>query len=163
MTRTAKIAAPTLRERGESSALWPSDDGPWHHLTGNPDQMAAHGAAWCSSAWAHPDWQDQDPYPQADHDYANECRTTGGAHWTSVDDLAGHENWLQIYAATPFDFGEPRDQSRDHRIVRVVFDVSDMDDDTPNERRVSVTLGDALLIAQHIDRTVAAVMEARHK
>jgi hypothetical protein len=141
---------PTLRERAENYDLWPTKYGPW--LPAEDGRMFDHGQRWCFASSCHAQNTDEGRYPHSDHP-ATECRT----HLSMFDDVRegtdGDEQFLDVYVAHPYAFGEAfADAARWGD--RVVFDVAEGDEPP---RRFSMPLGEALILARHLERLVDTV------
>jgi hypothetical protein len=133
----------------------PTVRGPWPEAS-EVDRIFDYGAPWCINAEGHPG--PDDDYPdRSRHFPPYECRTNGLVI-DAIDGITGPPCELEVYAAAAFRFGELREAaSPDH--TRVIFDCCDEASDT--SPRFSVSLGDALRIAQHLTQVVRSVDNAR--
>ena len=118
--------------------------GPWPEVT-SVQQFFDRGAPWCINADGHPEYD----YPDAElHVPAFECRTFSLAV-EAVPDLAGRGHTVEVYVARPFRFGQPRGASPTGP-PRLVLQVTDLNGEIAS--RFSVSLGDALRLARHVER-----------
>jgi hypothetical protein len=83
-----------------------------------------------------------------------ECRSAALVIDGARDGLTGSPREVELYAARPYRFGEPRGATVADQTRVVVDCINDLDDDTT---RVSLTLGDALRVAAHLTRLVTSV------
>ena len=140
-----------MRDRTDKSD-WPNMQGPWHEVT-DIGRVFDHGALWCIYAAGHPDREGGYPDPLI-HVPPWECRTAGLTLRDIRDELLGDRLGLEIYAAKPFVYGEPRD-AHDDAETRIVFETFDQAD--TSSIRFSAPLGDSLRIAQHLRRLVTTL------
>ena len=128
-------------------ANWPSPRGPWHEAAHDLSRIFDAGATWCADAEAHPD--PEAGYPDHMHHVPwNECRSLSVSFDDVKEHLAGPLVALEIYAATPFQFGQPRDQLEDRQPRIVIEHYPDGANDETT--RISLGLGEALRLARHI-------------
>jgi hypothetical protein len=114
----------------------PSDSHPWPEVT-DLSRLYDHGAQWCINAAGHPPREAGYPDPLI-HVPPFECRTAGLYIDDVTEDLDSPAHGLEIYAARPFRFGEPR-IARPAPSTRIVFEYLDANDEPM--ARFSISLG----------------------
>src|SRR5690242_12865783 len=114
--------------------------GPWPEA--GDGRIFDYGVPWCVNAAGHPGPIDDYPNP-ARHVPSTECRTRS-LYVDALDGLSGPACDVEVYAAQPYRFGEPRERDADPG-ARVVFDWYNQATDA--EGRLTMTLGDALRLA----------------
>lgn len=123
--------------------------GPWPEVT-ELSQIFDHGARWCINADGHPEYD----YPDSEiHVPPYECRSIGLAV-DACRDLGGAAGALNLYVARQFQFGETRDSASSIG-NRLVLEFSGTADDAAD--RISLTLGDGLRLARHVQRLIDVV------
>jgi hypothetical protein len=132
---------------------WPSPRGPWPEVE-DVTRLFDQGKPWCATAVGHPG--PDDDYPDVDrHVPWDECRTVTSYFDSARRDLTGTAVGLEAYAASPYQFGALREtaQPTEPRIVLESYI------DSPGEEpvRVSLALGDALLLSRRIGQLVDLV------
>lgn len=128
---------------------WPNSRGPWPEVE-DVTRLFDQGRPWCAAAAGHPG---ADDYPNVDrHVPWDECRTLTSYFDGARRDLTGTPVGLEVYAAVPYQFGALREaaQPAEARIVLESYI------DAPGEEpvRVSLALGEALLLSRRIDQLV---------
>jgi hypothetical protein len=128
----------------------PGPNGPWPPVTG-VDQLFDHGRRWCVNAAGHPSGADE--YPDASvHIPHHECRSQSIFVDDLREDLNGRPLELEVYAATPFRFGQPRRPgdpgSRAPRVVLEFYD--EAAGPSGLATRFSVSVADASLLVRRL-------------
>ncbi len=131
---------------------WPTPRGPWPEVI-SLHQIFDYGKRWCVNADGHPSPDDTYPDPSL-HFPPFECPSTSLNIRDARDETDGEMCNLEIYAMTPYRFGEDRARQGRNE-TRIVFDLADDREETA--ARLSATPGDALRIALHLTNLVRAI------
>ncbi len=128
---------------------WPTpEDPPSRPVLADHDRFFDPGHPWCAAAAGHPQAEGGYPDPEA-HSPFHECRTDR-ATFDTLADLDGQPLGLDVYAAAPFRFGQPRHPDPlTSPVPRVVVECYPYNEDTKSFR-FSLTADGALGLARQL-------------